>query len=70
VKGGDFSVDQLPKEERDIVGKFGGKIITIGFVPDKSTTALVERISQFRAGAAVKLKSIPKKHAQKKPSSR
>ena len=45
VKGGDLTVDQLPQEERDIVARFGGKIATIGFVPGKSTTALIEKIS-------------------------
>jgi rfaE bifunctional protein nucleotidyltransferase chain/domain len=44
VKGGDFTVDQLPKEERTAVEQAGGKIITIGFVPGKSTTALLNKI--------------------------
>jgi bifunctional ADP-heptose synthase (sugar kinase/adenylyltransferase) len=44
VKGGDFTVEQLPKEECDMVASFGGKIVTIGFVPGKSTTALQEKI--------------------------
>ena len=47
VKGGDFTVEQLPKEERDIVAGFGGKIVTLGFVPGKSTTALQEKISRL-----------------------
>ena len=47
VKGGDFSVEELPKEERDVVAGFGGKIVTIGFVPDKSTTALLEKIARL-----------------------
>ena len=47
VKGGDFRLDQLPREERDIVAGFGGKIITIGFVPGKSTTALLEKIARL-----------------------
>ena len=47
VKGGDFSVEELPEEERDIVARFGGKIVTIGFVPGKSTTALLEKISNL-----------------------
>jgi D-glycero-beta-D-manno-heptose 1-phosphate adenylyltransferase len=47
VKGGDFTVEQLPKEERDIVGGFGGKIVTLGFVPGQSTTALLEKISRL-----------------------
>jgi len=47
VKGGDFTVEQLPKEERDIVAGFGGKIVTLGFVAGKSTTALQEKISRL-----------------------
>jgi rfaE bifunctional protein nucleotidyltransferase chain/domain len=47
VKGGDFTVEELPKEERDIVAAFGGRIVTIGFVPGKSTTALAEKISSL-----------------------
>src|ERR1041385_6054571 len=39
VKGGDLSVDQLPEEERDAVARSGGRIVTIGFVPGRSTTA-------------------------------
>src|SRR5213592_5096074 len=47
VKGGDFTVEQLPKEERDIVASCGGKIITIGFVPGKSTTALLDKSARL-----------------------
>ena len=47
VKGGDFSVEQLPKEERDLVAGFGGQIVTLGFVPGKSTTALLEKIARL-----------------------
>jgi len=47
VKGGDFKIEQLPSEEREIVAKAGGKIVTLGFVPGKSTSALIERISQL-----------------------
>jgi rfaE bifunctional protein nucleotidyltransferase chain/domain len=47
VKGGDFTVDELPREERDVVAAVGGRIVTIGFVPGKSTTALVEKISSL-----------------------
>ncbi len=47
VKGGDFEVEQLPKEERDVVAQSGGKIVTLGFVPGKSTTALLEKIARL-----------------------
>ena len=48
VKGGDFTVEQLPKEERDIVASSGGRIVLLGFVPGKSTTALQEKLSRLR----------------------
>lgn len=44
VKGGDFSVDQLPQEERDVVASHGGRIVTLGLVPGRSTTATLARI--------------------------
>jgi len=47
VKGGDFKIEQLPPEEREIVAKTGGQIVTLGFVPGKSTTALIEKISRL-----------------------
>jgi len=46
AKGGDFTVDQLPQEERDIVEKLGGKIVTLGLVPARSTTALLAKIAR------------------------
>jgi rfaE bifunctional protein nucleotidyltransferase chain/domain len=47
VKGGDLSVGQLPEEERDTVTRSGGRIVTIGFVPGRSTTALLEKIARL-----------------------
>ena len=47
VKGGDFTLDQLPQEEREVVEKSGGKIITVGFVPGKSTTALLDKSARL-----------------------
>ena len=47
VKGGDFSVEELPGEEREIVEKAGGKIVTLGFVPGRSTTLLLEKIARL-----------------------
>jgi len=47
VKGGDFTVEQLPKEERDMVASFGGRIVMLGFVPGRSTTALQEKLSRL-----------------------
>jgi rfaE bifunctional protein nucleotidyltransferase chain/domain len=47
VKGGDYTLEQLPLEEREAVEKTGGKIVIVSFVPGRSTTALLKKISQL-----------------------
>jgi rfaE bifunctional protein nucleotidyltransferase chain/domain len=47
VKGGDYTLETLNKDERRTVEEAGGKIVLIPFVPGKSTTALLEKISQL-----------------------
>jgi len=47
VKGGDYTLDTLNQEERRAVESAGGKIVIIPFVPGKSTTALLEKISRL-----------------------
>jgi len=47
VKGGDYTLDTLNQDERRAVEKSGGKIKIIPFVPGKSTTALLEKISRL-----------------------
>ena len=42
VKGGDYSVDELP--EAELVRSLGGDVITIGYVKGKSTTNLIQQI--------------------------
>jgi rfaE bifunctional protein nucleotidyltransferase chain/domain len=44
VKGGDYTLDQ---DERRAVESAGGKIVIVPFVPGKSTTALLEKISRL-----------------------
>jgi bifunctional ADP-heptose synthase (sugar kinase/adenylyltransferase) len=44
VKGGDFAVADLPAEERAVVEQAGGRILTLGLVPGRSTTRLLERL--------------------------
>jgi bifunctional ADP-heptose synthase (sugar kinase/adenylyltransferase) len=46
VKGGDYTLETLNQEERRTVERAGGKIVIIPFVPGKSTTALLEKISR------------------------
>jgi rfaE bifunctional protein nucleotidyltransferase chain/domain len=47
VKGGDYTLDTLNQDERRAVEAMGGKIKIIPFVPGKSTTALLEKISRL-----------------------
>jgi len=47
IKGGDYTLDTLNKDERPTVEQAGGKIFIIPFVPGKSTTALLEKISRL-----------------------
>jgi rfaE bifunctional protein nucleotidyltransferase chain/domain len=45
LKGGDYTLETLNQEERHTVEKSGGKIVIIPFVPGKSTTELLKKIS-------------------------
>jgi rfaE bifunctional protein nucleotidyltransferase chain/domain len=47
VKGGDYTLDTLNQDERRVVESAGGKIVIVPFVPGKSTTALLEKISRL-----------------------
>lgn len=47
VKGGDYTLEKLNPEERRVVEAAGGKIVLLGFVPGKSTTALLEKIQRL-----------------------
>jgi rfaE bifunctional protein nucleotidyltransferase chain/domain len=47
AKGGDYTLETLNQEERQAVESAGGKIHIIPFVPGKSTTALLEKISRL-----------------------
>jgi len=47
VKGGDYTLDTLDKDERRAVEGAGGKIVIIPFVPGKSTTDLLKKISRL-----------------------
>ena len=47
VKGGDYTLDTLNQDERRAVEAAGGKIKIIPFVPGKSTTALLGKISRL-----------------------
>lgn len=46
VKGGDYRLETLNAEERAAVENSGGRIVLIPFVPGKSTTALIDRMTR------------------------
>jgi rfaE bifunctional protein nucleotidyltransferase chain/domain len=45
VKGGDYTPETLNQKERRVVEAAGGRIVIIPFVPGKSTTSLLQKIS-------------------------
>ena len=45
VKGGDYTPETLMVTEREAVESTGGEIVIIPFVPDKSTTSIIERMN-------------------------
>jgi rfaE bifunctional protein nucleotidyltransferase chain/domain len=47
VKGGDYTPDTLNQDERRAAEAAGGKIKIVPFVPGKSTTAILEKISRL-----------------------
>lgn len=47
VKGGDYTLETLNQDERRAVESAGGKIVLVPFVPGKSTTTLLEKISRL-----------------------
>ena len=47
VKGGDYTLDTMNQEERRVVGQAGGQIVLLPFVPGKSTTSLLQKISRL-----------------------
>lgn len=47
VKGGDYTLDTLDQEERRLVEQAGGRIVILPFVPGKSTTSMLEKISRL-----------------------
>jgi len=47
VKGGDYTLETLEADERRAVEQGGGKIVIIPFVPGKSTTELLKKISRL-----------------------
>ena len=47
VKGGDYTLATLNQDERRVVESAGGRIVIIPFVPGKSTTGTLAKISKL-----------------------
>ncbi|WP_428962469.1 D-glycero-beta-D-manno-heptose 1-phosphate adenylyltransferase [Micromonospora fluostatini] len=50
VKGGDYPPELVP--EAPLVRRLGGQVRTLGYVPDRSTSAIIERIRAHHRSAA------------------
>ncbi|MAY06460.1 MAG: ADP-heptose synthase [Verrucomicrobiales bacterium] len=46
VKGGDYSLDELPEEERQIISKIGAELKVLGLVSGKSSSDIADRITR------------------------
>ena len=44
VKGGDYTLDTINREERRLVEQLGGRIVILPLLPGRSTTAILERL--------------------------
>jgi len=56
VKGGDYPPEMVP--EAPLVRRLGGQVRTLGFVPDRSTSAVIDRIRSYggpRSGAGTRI---------------
>lgn len=47
VKGGDYTVDSIPQEERRAVESKGGKIQFLKFLPGHSSSSLLEKLKRL-----------------------
>ena len=47
VKGGDYTIDTLNQDERQLVESGGGKIVILPVVPGRSTTTILKKISRL-----------------------
>jgi rfaE bifunctional protein nucleotidyltransferase chain/domain len=47
VKGGDYTIDTINQEERQLVEGGGGKLVILPFLRGRSTTALLKKIAEL-----------------------
>jgi D-beta-D-heptose 7-phosphate kinase/D-beta-D-heptose 1-phosphate adenosyltransferase len=47
AKGGDYTIDTINQDERRLIESHGGKVVVLGGVPGKSTTAILDKIGKL-----------------------
>lgn len=45
VKGGDYKKEDLP--EAAVVNKYGGEVVVVSFIPDRSTSSILNRVKKL-----------------------
>jgi D-beta-D-heptose 7-phosphate kinase/D-beta-D-heptose 1-phosphate adenosyltransferase len=45
AKGGDYTLDTINQDERRLVEQMNGKVVVLGGIPGKSTTALLQKLA-------------------------
>ncbi|MCZ7421339.1 MULTISPECIES: D-glycero-beta-D-manno-heptose 1-phosphate adenylyltransferase [unclassified Micromonospora] len=58
VKGGDYPPELVP--EAPLVQRLGGQVRTLGYVPDRSTSAIIDRIRAYGQEGATGAQAAPK----------
>ena len=48
VKGGDYTLETLDKEEREVVERYGGRVVILPYLAGRSTTETIEKIVSER----------------------
>lgn len=48
VKGGDYTLEMLDKEEREVVERYGGRVVILPYLAGRSTMATIEKIVSER----------------------
>ncbi|MEH1016157.1 D-glycero-beta-D-manno-heptose 1-phosphate adenylyltransferase [Micromonospora sp. CPCC 206060] len=65
VKGGDYPSELVP--EAPLVRRLGGEVRTLGYVPDRSTSAIIERIRAQTAGEVLGRAPLPTESVNRGP---
>ena len=52
VKGGDYTLETLDKEEREAVERYGGRVVILPYLAGRSTTETIEKIVSDRGKGA------------------